>query len=155
MSSTYHVFPPYGLITEAFLPLGAYLVFVGIFASAGQISRNAELRREFYKSAASQLTLLKAIGVSHMEKELEKNVEFVNRRSRLLGTADIIQEKDENVKEILHEVLEEIYSKKTNSIKSPSTIPVEGGNYINNAKILSSRLVYRRKEQFQFSFYIL
>ena len=107
MSSTYHVFPPYGLITEAFLPLGAYLVFVGIFASAGQISRNAELRREFYKSAASQLTLLKAIGVSHMEKELEKNVEFVNRRSRLLGTADIIQEKDENVKEILHEVLEE------------------------------------------------
>ena len=38
-----------------------YLVFVGIFASAGQISRNAELRREFYKSASSQLALLKAI----------------------------------------------------------------------------------------------
>ena len=48
VSLQYHVFPPYGLITEAFLPLGAYLVFVGIFASAGQISRNAELRKEFY-----------------------------------------------------------------------------------------------------------
>ena len=43
-------------------------------SSAGQISRNAELRREFYTSAASQLSLLKAIGVSQMEKELEKNV---------------------------------------------------------------------------------
>lgn len=73
VSLQYHVFPPYGLITEAFLPLGAHLVFVGI-VSAGQISRDAELRREFYKSAASQLSLLKAIGVSQMEKELEKNV---------------------------------------------------------------------------------
>jgi hypothetical protein len=71
VSLQYHVFPPYGLITEAFLPLGAYLVFVGIFVSAGQISRNAELRKEF-KSVSSQLALLKAIRVSQMEKELEK-----------------------------------------------------------------------------------
>ena len=29
----FHVYPPYGLITEAFLPLGAYLLFVGIYFS--------------------------------------------------------------------------------------------------------------------------
>ena len=53
-----------------------------------------------------------------MEKELEKNVEFVNKRSQLLGTTDKIQQEEENVKEILREVLEELYLKKTNSIKS-------------------------------------
>jgi hypothetical protein len=67
----YRVFPPYGLITEAFIPLGSYLLFVGIFTSAKHISRDAELRKEFHKRAASQLTLLKAIGVSQMEKEFE------------------------------------------------------------------------------------
>lgn len=37
----YHVYPPYGLITEAFLPLGTYLLFVGIYISAKNISRDA------------------------------------------------------------------------------------------------------------------
>lgn len=111
VSLQYHVFPPYGLITEAFLPLGAYLVFVGIFASAGQISRNTELRREFYRTAASQLNLLKNIGVSQMEKELEKNVKFVEKRSKLLETEKEPPLEDEDVKEILREVLEELYSK--------------------------------------------
>jgi hypothetical protein len=47
-------------------------MLVGIFTSAKHISRDSELRKEFYKSAASQLTLLKAIGASQMEKELEE-----------------------------------------------------------------------------------
>ena len=80
----YHVYPPYGLITQAFIPLGAYLLFVGIFTSAKNISRDSELRKEFYKSASSQLALLKAIGVSQMEKELEKEVKSVEEKvSRL------------------------------------------------------------------------
>ena len=53
-----------------------------------------------------------------MERELEKNVEFVNKRSQLLGMTDKIQQEEENVKEILREVLEELYLKKTSSIKS-------------------------------------
>jgi uncharacterized membrane protein len=76
----YHVYPPYGFITQAFIPLGAYLLFVGIFTSAKNISRDSELRKEFYKSAASQLALLKAIGVSQMEKELENNVRSIEKR---------------------------------------------------------------------------
>jgi hypothetical protein len=34
------------------------------------------VRKEFYKSAASQLTLLKDIGISQMEKELENQVKY-------------------------------------------------------------------------------
>ena len=53
-----------------------------------------------------------------MEKELEKKMEFVNKRSRLLGTAATMQLEDENVKEILREVLNELYSKKTKGVNS-------------------------------------
>jgi hypothetical protein len=67
----YHIYPSYGLITQAFLPLGAYLLFVGIFISAKHVSGDAKLRKVFYESAASQLSLLKTIGVSEMEKEFE------------------------------------------------------------------------------------
>jgi hypothetical protein len=110
----YHVYPPYGFITQAFIPLGAYLLFVGIFTSAKNISRDSELRKEFYKSASSQMALLKAIGVSQMEKELEKQVKFVQKRSRVSErTADAEpQLEEENVKEILHDVLNELYYSK-------------------------------------------
>ena len=64
------------------------------------------------------MTIFKAIEVSQMEKELEKKMEFVNKRSRLLGTAATMQLEDENVKEILREVLNELYSKKTKGVNS-------------------------------------
>jgi hypothetical protein len=108
----YRVFPPYGLITEAFIPLGTYLLFVGIFTSAKHIARDAQLRKEFHKSAASQLTLLKAIGVSQMEKELESEIEFVEKRTKIFESTDVPDLKDEEVKEILHDVLTELYYSK-------------------------------------------
>ena len=112
----YRVLPPYGLITEAFIPVGSYLLFVGIFTSAKHISRDSELRKEFYKSAASQLTLLKAIGVSQMEKELEKKTKLLEKRFGLSEKAeDYLQEhlEEENAKQILHDVLNELYYSKS------------------------------------------
>ncbi|MGB6527859.1 MAG: hypothetical protein WBF33_07105, partial [Candidatus Nitrosopolaris sp.] len=111
-SLQYHVYPPYGLVTEAFIPLGAYLLFVGIFISAKNISRDAEVRKEFYKKAESQLTLLKAIGVSEMEKELESQSKFMEERIKLLERPDEPNLKDEGIKIILHEVLNELYYSK-------------------------------------------
>jgi hypothetical protein len=109
----YRVFPPYGLITEAFIPVGSYLLFVGIFTSAKHISRDSELRKEFYKSAASQLTLLKAIGVSQMEKELEAQAESMEKRFKPFETTDEPDLKGEEIKEILHDVLTELYYSKS------------------------------------------
>jgi hypothetical protein len=112
----FHVYPPYGLITEAFIPLGAYLLFIGIFTSAMHVSRDSELRKEFYKSAASQLTLLKSIGLSQMEKEVEEKYKQMARKvSQLSGINEGFPSEDyseENVKEILHEVLNELYYSK-------------------------------------------
>jgi ABC-type multidrug transport system fused ATPase/permease subunit len=111
----YHVYPPYGFITQAFIPLGAYLLFVGIFSSAKVISRDSAVRKEFYKSASSQLSLLKTIGVSQMEKELEKEVKSVEEKLSKLSpetTIDIPQLEEQEAKEILHDVLNELYYSK-------------------------------------------
>jgi hypothetical protein len=111
----YHVYPPYGFITQAFIPLGAYLLFVGIFSSAKVISRDSTVRKEFYKSASSQLSLLKSIGVSQMEKELENEVKAVDEKLSKLSpetTVDIPQLEEQEAKEILHDVLNELYYSK-------------------------------------------
>jgi hypothetical protein len=109
------LYPPYGLITEAFIPLGAYLLLVGIFTSAIQISRDAVIRRELYRSAINQLDLLRSIGTSEMEKEFEARVKYlekVNRISEIPSHSKIAEQVEvENVKKILHEVLEEVHSK--------------------------------------------
>ena len=75
------------------------------------------MRKEFYKNASSQLALLKAIGVSQMEKELENQVKFVQKRSRVSEKEELHVEEEfhleeENVKEILHDVLNELYYSK-------------------------------------------
>jgi hypothetical protein len=108
----YHVYPPYGLITEAFIPLGTYLLFVGIFISAKNISRDTEVRKEFYNTASSQLTLLKTIGVSQMEKELEGELKSLEERFKPFERTEEPELETENIKEILHEVLNELYYSK-------------------------------------------
>jgi hypothetical protein len=105
----YKVLPPYGLVTEAFIPLGAFLLLVGIFTSAVNVSQDGELRRDFRKSAIAQLNLLRTIGIAEMEKELVKNFKLVEKHDASLETTQDYSE--DNVKQIVHEVLEEIKQK--------------------------------------------
>jgi hypothetical protein len=110
-SVRYHTYPPFGLVTEAFLPLGAILLSIGIYTSAKKISQDALLRKEFYKSASSQLSLLKAIGVSQMEKEFADKIKSVERRV-VIESVELDAESEHNAKEILREVLNELYYSK-------------------------------------------
>jgi hypothetical protein len=66
-SLLYAVYPPFGLVTISFMPMGAYLLFIGISLSATFIAQDKEVRKEFYRTAMSQLDLLKTIGVTQME----------------------------------------------------------------------------------------
>jgi hypothetical protein len=113
-----HIYPPYGFITEAFLPLGAYLLLVGIFTSAQHISQDAKLRKEFYKSAESQLSLLKNIGVSQMEKQFEEKIKFLQQSSSLSKRIEEPELEEEIVKKILHDVLNELYYSKKGKEKT-------------------------------------
>jgi hypothetical protein len=107
----YHVYPPYGIITMAFLPLGTYLLLVGIFVSAKNVSIDADLRRHFYKKAESQLNLLRAIGVSEMEKEIVRQVTSLEDKI-IVSEPETEELSDEKVKVIIHEVLTELYYSK-------------------------------------------
>jgi hypothetical protein len=109
----FRTYPPFGLVTEAYIPIGAYLLFVGIFTSAVQISQNAELRKVFYRNASAQLDLFKSIGVSQMEKELEERVKSTQKTSDPSQMPFEPEELDsENAKRILREVVEELYLRK-------------------------------------------
>jgi hypothetical protein len=121
----YATYPPFGVVTASFIPMGAYLVFTGILRSSTLVARDSELRREFYNSAKSQLTLLKTIGVTEMEKELIKKYKSIDRRTRSLEEYSRFEKDDvkealhglvddldkDKAREILHDVLTELYSK--------------------------------------------
>ena len=71
--------------------------------------------KRILQSASSQLSLLKTIGVSQMEKELEKEVKSVEEKLSKLSpetTVDIPQLEEQEAKEILHDVLNELYYSK-------------------------------------------
>ena len=111
----YRAYPPYGLVTEAYIPIGAFLLYAGIFTSAIQISRNSDLRKVFYQSASKQLDLFKNIGISQMEKELEERVKTIQKSSEAWETPFESEElESENAKRIMHDVLNELYSTKNN-----------------------------------------
>jgi len=118
-------YPPFGVVTASFIPMGAYLVFTGIIRSATLVAQDSELRREFYNTAKSELNLLKTIGVTQMEKELIKKYKSIDKRARSLeehrpfekddvkeALHGIVDDLDkEKAREILHDVLTELYSK--------------------------------------------
>jgi hypothetical protein len=110
------VYPPFGFVTEALIPFGAYLLVVGIFTSAKYTSQDVELRKQFYKNASSQLDLLRSIGVAQMEKEYERKVRYVKERLEPLkaryGPQFETEMNEADVKETLHEVLNELYYSK-------------------------------------------
>ena len=122
----YATYPPFGLVTVSFIPMGSYLVLTGITLSATLLARDKELRSEFYRSAMSQLSLLKTIGVTEMENQLIKSYKSMEKQTRSLDTKESRFEKDnvreilhglvdeldkDDVREILHDVLTDVYSK--------------------------------------------
>ncbi len=106
----YKIFP-FGLVTQAFMPLGSYMLFVGIFTSATGVDRDAQLRKEFYKSAKSQLNLLKTIGITQMENELLNEYKPVLARSNDLEETQYQPLEQSDVKEIIHDVLQELQAR--------------------------------------------
>jgi hypothetical protein len=110
-SLLYAIYPPFGLITISFMPIGAYLLFNGIYGSARLVSVDSELRKRLHKSAESQLSLLKTIGVTQMEGELFKKFKPVLQKTEILQSNEEHLEQ-EDVKLLIHDVLKEIESRK-------------------------------------------
>jgi hypothetical protein len=128
----YATYPPFGVVTASFIPMGSYLVFTGILLSARLVAQDKQLRKEFYNTAMSQLSLLKTIGITEMEKELVKKYKSIDKRTRSLEEHSPFEKDDvkdalhglvddldkEKAREILHDVLTEVYSKSRTKNKS-------------------------------------
>ena len=87
---------------------------MGILISAKNISRDAELRKQFYKRAESQLNLLRAIGISEMEKEIVRQVRSLEDNITVSAPEPEEPEtlSDEKVRDTIHDVLTELYYSK-------------------------------------------
>jgi hypothetical protein len=104
-------YPPYGLFCMLLTTPACYLIFVGIYSAAISVSADAELRQSIRKHAMEELRMLGDIGVASMQKQIENNVLNV-----IKANYDSITEHsgihpgltEENVKEYLQEVLNEI-----------------------------------------------
>ncbi len=107
-SLLFAAYPPYGVLTIMLMPLGSYSLFIGLFASARLVSQDKKLRKEFFQSAEKQLALLKTIGKVQMEKELEKNLKSILKRSSILEESKDDYGGQENVRELVQEVLDEL-----------------------------------------------
>ncbi len=107
----YRLYPPFGLVTMAFMPLGSYMLLIGIFTSATGVSRDAKLRREFYKSVESRLSLLKVMGVTEMENQLLKEYKQRMNHYKSLEKYEYPQLEQKDVKYMIHDVISELQSR--------------------------------------------
>ena len=106
-------YPPFGLTTITILPIGAFLMMLGIYNSATLVSENINLRKSIYK-ITQESKLLDLIGQAEMEKEIQKTINrIVKDKDILRASPGIKLELDEiELKKYLDEVIRE--SKKKN-----------------------------------------
>ena len=112
-SLLYAAYPPYGVLTIMLLPLGSYCLFIGLFATARLASQDKKLRREFYQSAEKQLAFLQTLGKVQMQNELEKSLKSILNRSSVLDESRDDYRREENVRELVQEVIDELRSKRS------------------------------------------
>jgi hypothetical protein len=105
----YRLYPPYGLVTQSFISMGSYLLFIGVFSSAKDVSQDVKIREEVYKSAKSQLNLLKTIGRTQMENEFVKKYKYVAKHTSTSEEEEIsLDLEPQEIRKIVHETLEEL-----------------------------------------------
>ena len=74
-------YPPYGLISVSFTGLSCYLIYNGLYFPAISVSQDMTLRQSIRKSVMEQSKLLDNIGTAEMEKEVQKRVLTVVKKT--------------------------------------------------------------------------
>jgi hypothetical protein len=118
-SLTLTAVPPHGILTISFILVGAYMLTIGIFNTAINISNNILLRKEIYKPIEEDLELLKNIGVSQMEIETERQFKKISKkmRNKEIEQAENYDLNPDNVKELIKDILNEVHQTGKNDLK--------------------------------------
>ena len=74
-------YPPYGLISVSITGLSCYLIYNGLYFSAISVSQDMTLRQSIRKSVMEQSKLLDSMGSAEMERELQKQVLTVAKKT--------------------------------------------------------------------------
>jgi hypothetical protein len=112
-------YPPYSAIAWSLAAFACYLFSFGFYASSISLSHSRELRRAIRKSALEQSSkLLDNIGIGELQQQLQgKVMNIVNAQAEKIERQTGIQSSfsEEEAKEYLQQVLNEIKAKKSKS----------------------------------------
>jgi hypothetical protein len=109
---TFIVFPPFGLVTVSFMSLASYMLLIGIFSAAKELSKDVLVRREIYKIAGEHSDLLSNIGIAELSKMLEKKVSII--MDKMKDEIEPLQPETEerDYKKFIEDALNELASNK-------------------------------------------
>ena len=107
-------YPPYGLVAVSFTGLSCYLIYNGLYFSAISVSQDMTLRKSIRKSVMEQSKLLDSIGTAEMEREVQKQVLTVAKK-----TSAAMEDKtgveapmnEDDIKDYVQFVIQELRSK--------------------------------------------
>jgi uncharacterized membrane protein (UPF0136 family) len=110
---TFIVSPPFGLVTISFMSLASYMLLIGIFTAAKELSRDISVRREIYKIAGEHSDLLRNIGIAESNKILEKRVSGILNKMKDEIDVPLQPELEESdYKKFIEDALAEVKSSK-------------------------------------------
>ena len=72
---TYTVIPPFGLVTVSFMAFASYMLFIGLYRSAKELTSDSSVRREIYKIAGEEYDLLRTIGLAELNRTVKSRVD--------------------------------------------------------------------------------
>ena len=97
-------YPPFGIATVTVLNIAAYLMLLGIYNSAAQVSANNNLRKFIHKHA---LKLLNPIGEAELQKEIQIAVKKISEKKQIadLTTETSLELDEKQLEKYLNEVI--------------------------------------------------
>jgi hypothetical protein len=111
-------YPPFGLVTISFVGMSSYLFLLGIYSSAISVSHDLSLRDSIRKFTLGEFRLLDGIGSAEWRTKLEGDVRKLiekNQDTMLQETGIQSSLSDDDVKDYLDDVLQELGKKSKNS----------------------------------------
>jgi len=108
-------YPSYGIATVSAVPLSLFMILYGLSYSAISVAQDETLRRSIRKNVKDMI-FLDSIGTAQMEKEFEKKVLDITKKSSEImieesGVQPSLSEDD--MKRYLQQVLQEVKADKT------------------------------------------
>jgi hypothetical protein len=108
-------YPPFGIANVLLVGPFSYLILIGLYGSAISIAQDAKLRQSIKLSTKEELKLLDSIGISQVQREIERKVTAATKANAAILTQQTGVEPsltEEEIQDILSQAAGEIRRKK-------------------------------------------